>query len=117
MIVQHICKEKMWGISPYGKLRIRMKTLDKVKPPTDTETVSEISLEKEPCVPLPEVVKEIKGANSSATGDHVNEAVTWWRTLPRARQILFEFVGETVVACLTMAAVARLIARIFERRK
>ena len=44
------------------------------------------------------------------------EAGTWWQKLPRERQILFEFVGLSVVASLTMATVATLIARIFERR-
>lgn len=87
-----------------------------VNPPTDTETVPETPLEKEPCVPIAEVVKEITEAGRNTIGNRLNEAVTRWRKLPRERQILFEFVGLSVVACLTMTAVATLIARIFERR-
>ena len=67
-----------------------------VNPPTDTETLPETPLEKEPCVPIAEVVKEMTAAGSNTIGNRLNEAVTWWRKLPRERQILFEFVGLSV---------------------
>jgi hypothetical protein len=111
----HVQREEM-GHVPYGKMRIRMMIQEIMNPPTDTETLPETPLEKEPCVPLAEVVKEMTAAGRNTIGNRLNEAVTWWRKLPRERQILFEFVGLSVVACLTMATVATLIARIFERR-
>lgn len=93
-----------------------MITQEIVNPPAGTATSPEIPIEIAPRPTIAEAVKEITAAGTDTIGNRLDEAVIWWRNLPRERQILFEFVGLSVLASFTMATVAALIARIFEKR-